>query len=160
MRFHSRLPAILRRKVLAPWCTFYPTVGTRFHIDASPHGDAHPERRNPSDIRSQALQMGLTSYLKPIGLSGLDSFVSAVFASVYGLALQNLRHWGSLHGSSRIRIAGGALGVTSLGEPAGSNDSHPHVSIGQESAHWGSLHGSSRTRIAGGAPGLTALGEL
>ena len=50
---------------------------------------------------------------------------------MYGLALQDLRHRGSLLGSSRQHIAGGALGYASLGEPH----------------RWG----SSRTRRAGGA---------
>ena len=113
-----------------------------------------------SITRSHALQIDLTSYLKSTDLSDLDSFVSALFASVYDLALQNLRHRESLHGSFRIRIAGEALEVTSLGESADSNDSHSHVSIDQESTALRELARklqnmhrweSSRTRRSGGA---------
>ena len=86
-----------------------------------------------SIIRSHVLQIDLTSYLKSTNLSNLDSFVSALFASMYDLALQNLRHWRSLHESFRIRIAERALEVTSLRESADSNDSHSHSSIDQES---------------------------
>ena len=92
-----------------------------------------------SITRSHVSQIDLTSYLKSTDLSNLDSFVSALFASMYDLALQNLRHWENLHESFRIRIAEKALEVTSLRESADSNDSHSHVSINQDLSNWKSL---------------------
>ena len=85
-----------------------------------------------SITRSHALQIDLTSYLKSTNLSNLDSFVFALFASMYDLALQNLRHWESLHESFRIRIVEKTLKVTSLKKSVDSNENHSHVSINQK----------------------------
>ena len=160
--FRSRFYDKLRQKVLAPWCTFYPILGTNSHIDASPYGE-HLETQNAFS-RSVA-RLTIRPYVIPEAnrSSDLDSFVSAVFASVHDLALgpttsgelarklQAIHRWGS----SRSHF---------VGEPAGSNDSHPRLSIGpghaslgelqdpslwgsswyQELHRWGSLHGSSR----------------
>ena len=97
--------------------------------------------RTSSVARSHVLS------IRPYVISGanrssdLDSFVSAVFASVYGLALQDLRHRGSLLGSFRQLIAGGA-GSTSLGE--------------LNLHRWGSLHGSFRLGSLGYRAGGTS----
>ena len=101
--------ALLRHKVLAPWCTFHPSLGTRSHIDASPHGEAQ------NVFGRSVARLTIRPYVIP-EVMDLDSFVSAAFASVYGLALQDLRHRGSLLESSRQYIAGGAPGLTALGE--------------------------------------------
>ena len=92
----------------------YSILDTRSHIDVSPHGNAYSERRNSSDARSHALQFDLTSYLKPTDSSNLDSFVSAVFASVYDLTLQNLRHRESLFESFKQYIAERATSLRKL----------------------------------------------
>ena len=109
--------ALLRQLVLASWCIFHSLLDIRSHIDVSPREESNSERctlQIRSITRSHALRFGLTSYLKPIRVSDLDSFVSAIFVSMYDLALQNLRHWESLLESSRQYIAEEALEYASL----------------------------------------------
>ena len=168
---HSTLASIarLRWKVLVPRCIFHPILGTNCHIDALPHGDAHPERDNPSDIWSHALQFGPTSYLKPKGhRTSIRSFLQSSHRCMTSVKIYRVGGACSEALGTRMCIAEGAQGVTSLGESA-SNGSHPHLSIGcaslgelQDSSLWESLHRSSRTYFAERAldNGICTLGEL
>ena len=97
--------ALFKQLILASWCIVYSIRNINIHIDDSLHENAYSERRNSSDARSHVLRFDFTSYLKSIRVSNLDSFVSAIFTSMYDLVLQDLRHRKSLFESFRQRIA-------------------------------------------------------
>ena len=129
--------ATLRRKVLAPQCIFQSILGICCHIDAAPH-------EKPTQ-NIGALETSMHSPYKSALFSAetyhLIEGRLVRFCSLRIGVWPNPRHRGSLFGSSRQYIAGGALGCASLGEPQepASNDSHPHLSIGQGSTALGKL---------------------
>ena len=94
--------------------------------------------------RSHVLQIDLTSYLKSTDLSNLDSFVSALFATMYDLALQNLRHRESLHESFRIRIVEEASELIVLKKFARKLQ-NLHRWESSRTRRWKSLHESSKS---------------
>ena len=86
--------------------------------------------------------------------SNLDSFVSAIFASMYDLALQNLRYRESLLENFRQYIAEEALEVTSLRKSAAMTVTHKEsVALGKLARKLQNTHrwGSFRTHRSEGA---------
>ena len=131
--------ATFRRKVLAPQCIFQPILDICCHIDAAPH-----EKRTQN---IGALEISMPSPYKSALFSAESCRI--IEDSFVRFCTLRISAWPSPPGS------------TSLEESAGSNDSHPHVSIDQESTalrklarklqnthRWGSLLGSFRQYIA------------
>ena len=100
-----------------------------------------------------------------VALSKADSFVSAAFASVYDLALQDLRsndshpHLSIDYGSTALEELAPKLQNSSLGELAPKLQ-NLHRWGSSRTRRWRSLLGSSRLYIAGEALESASLGEL
>ena len=86
--------AKFKHKIFVSWYIVYSISNINFRIDVSFHENSKHDR-NFSDARSHVLQFDFTSYLESTDSSNLDSFVSAIFASMYDLILQNLHRWKS-----------------------------------------------------------------
>ena len=119
--------AELKHKIFVSWCIFQSISDIKFHIDATSHEKTNSESRTFSLDRTF-----YKSTLRHIWVnksSNFDSFVFAVFASMYDLALQNLRHRKSLFGSFKQCIV---EKITSLREF-------------QDTHRWKSLHENSKS---------------
>ena len=84
--------AKFKHRIFAQWCIVYSISDINFRIDVSFHENLKHDR-NFSDARSHA-RFTIRFYVifEINRLSNFDSFVFAIFASMYDLILQNLRH--------------------------------------------------------------------
>ena len=115
--------ATLRRKVLASQCIFQPILDICCHIDAA----SHEKRTQNIEALKTSMHSSYKSVLFFVETCRIieDRFVR--FCTLRIDAWSDPRNYLTEEACSK------ALEVTSLKESAGSNDSHPHVSIDQES---------------------------